>query len=137
MTPEQIILHHSLTADSGTVSWTAIREYHKNVLGWKDVGYHFGIEKVNGYYETIVGRNLFMQGAHCRGQNHNSIGVCFVGNFDRHEPPHEQWATGLILVSQLRKIFQIPREKVLGHNHYSQKTCPGIFFDVKKFRNQL
>jgi N-acetyl-anhydromuramyl-L-alanine amidase AmpD len=147
--PEYIILHHSLTKDSGTVSWQAIRNYHINTLEWDDIGYHFGIEFVSNnnnkakvlrknHYEVFVGRMLDKAGAHCRGMNHNSIGICFVGNFDLYKPEHEMWTLGLKLVRSLMKVFNIPVKNVKGHRDFATyKSCPGLSFDMGKFRNQL
>jgi len=138
--PKNIILHHSLTKDSETVSWSAIRFYHMHDLGWIDIGYHFGIELIGSKYEIITGRLLTQEGAHCSqdGMNRKSVGICFVGNFDIAEPPKPQWDLGLRLVSSLMDILDIPREKVYGHRNFAHyKTCPGKLFDLDKFRGEL
>ena len=146
--PEYIILHHSLTKDSGTVSWQAIREYHKNTLLWTDIGYHFGIEFIctnnhrakvlrKNHYEILTGRMLDQKGAHCKGMNDRSIGICFVGNFDLYKPEVEMWMLGLKLVRSLMRVFSIPCKNVKGHRDFADKTCPGLSFDMGKFRNQL
>jgi len=143
MTPEYIILHHSLTKDGQTVSWPAIRKYHVNQLGWRDVGYHFGIEFIGNMheaerqYEILMGRMLNDTGAHCKGMNSKSIGICFLGNYDVEEPPYNQWWKGVKLVRSLMEVFRIPAELVKGHCDFSPKSCPGKLFDMDKFRKDL
>lgn len=137
MTPHKIILHHSLTTDSGTVSWNAIRKYHVETLGWKDIGYQFGIELVGNRYEVLVGRMMNEIGAHTVGQNSNSIGICFVGNFDDTEVPVEQWALGVRLVRCLCQVFGIQSNEIHGHKEYAVKSCPGKLFDVWRFRSDV
>jgi hypothetical protein len=138
VTPSSIILHHSLTKDDQVVSWGAIRRYHVETLGWSDVGYHFGIELVGNAYEVFVGRMLNEVGAHCKGRNTDSIGVCFVGNFDTSPPPREQWHLGVRLVRAMCDIFAIPNGQVFPHHRFaSYKSCPGRKFDVAKFLSEL
>lgn len=136
MIPIRAILHHSLTRDSGTVSWGAIRNYHVNHNGWSDIGYHFGIENLRGQTEIVCGRMPDKRGVHCRGHNRNSIGICFVDNFDLAPPSEEKWNAGVKLVKYLIKIYNI--QDVKGHREYnSRKSCPGKFFDLDKFRKEV
>jgi len=138
--PKNIILHHSLTADSKTVSWAAIRSYHMYDLGWTNIGYHFGIELVGQKYEILTGRFITEEGAHCSQDkmNSRSVGICFVGNFDLMEPPIPQWDLGLSLVRSLMNILDVPREKVYGHREFAPyKSCPGKYFDLDLFRRSL
>jgi len=138
MTPTQIILHHSLTKDSGTVSWQAIRRYHTETMGWNDIGYHIGIEDINGKYEALIGRPFNIQGAHTRNQNSDSIGVCFVGNFDAGEVTYHQWALGVRVVRSLCEVLKIPVERIFGHREYAgYKSCPGKFFPLDIFRDEV
>jgi N-acetyl-anhydromuramyl-L-alanine amidase AmpD len=139
MHPVLIVIHHSLTKDSGTVSWQAMRNYHLS-KGFSDIGYHYGIEQINGRYEVLVGRGMNKTGAHTRhaGMNHKSLGICFVGNFDISEPPLAMWRVGVNFVRSLCQTLAIPPASVTGHRDYtSYKSCPGKFFDLGKFRADL
>jgi N-acetylmuramoyl-L-alanine amidase len=133
-----IIIHHSLTKDGQTVSWSAIRKYHVNTLGYKDVGYHWGVELVNDEYEVILGRIPGTVGAHCIPRNKDSIGICVVGNFEEAAPPVKQWYKTLQLCKWLMKVYRIPVASVLGHMEAQEnRECPGKYFDMDKFRSEL
>jgi hypothetical protein len=127
----EIIIHHSATKDSGTVSWGAIRRYHVQEQKWLDIGYHFGIELVSdvvgSQYEILVGRPLAMAGAHTTGHNANTIGICMVGDFDYDPPPKAQLDRLKKLIQDLKTVFP-SIQKVSFHRDYAFKTCPGKFF---------
>jgi len=138
MYPNKIILHHSLTKDGEVVNWNAIRKYHVNTLHWKDVGYHFGIELIGSRYEILTGRLMTEKGAHTKGYNGDSLGVCLIGNFDEKEPPEEQWRLAVDFVRSLCTICYISPQSVFGHRDFANyKSCPGSSFSIEKFRSQL
>lgn len=143
MKPEKIIIHHSATKDSGTVSWNAIRRFHVVECAWGDIGYHFGIELVpdsgdpQGSYEIMLGRMLDVPGAHTKGENGRSIGICFVGDFDAEHVPERQWDKGVELAKWLLREYRLTAADVHGHREFANKTCPGKLFDLEKFKAEL
>lgn len=143
MKPNKIILHHSATKDGLTVSWNAIRRFHTVECAWSDIGYHFGIELVAdpgdpaGSYEILMGRMPDQGGAHTKDQNQQSIGVCFVGAFDDEPPPERQWKQGLRLVAWLCRQYNFGPADVYGHRDFANKTCPGLKFDLLRFKSEL
>jgi N-acetylmuramoyl-L-alanine amidase len=135
--PKYIFIHHSLTKDSKTVSWDAIRRYHKG-LGWRDIGYHYGIELINKNFEILLGRMEGTTGAHTRGYNRNSIGICLVGNYDIADVPDSKWKLTQKLVKNICLRYDINADNVLAHREVaSYKSCPGNRFDIDKFRFEL
>jgi len=132
-----IVIHHSLTKDSDTVSWGAIRKFHIETQKWKDIGYHFGIEIINGEVEILLGRMMHETAAAVKEQNMNKKGIhiCIVGNFDIMEVPKPVWDKTVTLTAFLCDFLKIPAStNIKSHNFYAPyKSCPGSKFDMKKF----
>ncbi len=125
----KIILHCSATPEGRDVDMEELREWHK-ARGFSDVGYHYVIH-INGLME--VGRPIGKIGAHCKGYNKDSIGICYIGGLDKDGKPKdtrtEEQKQGLFyLVSELKKQFMAAT--IHGHNEFSDKACP--CFDVSK-----
>ena len=147
MIPKRIINHHSLTKDSGSVSWGAIRNWHMGITGGEenyytkhpmiDIGYHFGLEMIGDHCEILVGRMMNEQGAHTKGQNRDSIGICWVGNFDKDEVHPEMWNLGVRFVASLCETLHIEPDETYGHCDFSTKSCPGNRFNVASFKMQV
>lgn len=135
---DRIIVHHSATEDSGTLSWTALKRFHMEHHGWSDIGYHAGVEFVRDGYVVIVGRPEDRTGAHTVGQNNRSLGFVFVGNYDKSVPSEEMLQTAVRswFVPVLLR-YGIGVENVLPHSQFASKTCPGKFFDMKRLRGMI
>lgn len=86
------------------------------------VGYHFVVYTTG---VVRIGRGLREMGAHCRGHNGDSIGICLIGT---DAFTIQQWVSLQRLVRGMRARFNLADGCVHGHNEYSAKTCPG--FDV-------
>lgn len=135
-----IIIHHSLTKDGRIVNWQAIRRYHTIDLGWIDVGYHFGLEAIGNDVEILAGRPIHTKGAHCKqgNRNHDSIGICCVGNYDNYPIPDKMFNKLVDLCTSLCYTFKLSSDKIKGHTEYAPyKSCPGNLFDMNKLRSTI
>lgn len=135
LTPTRIIIHHSLTPDGSALSWPAIYDYHTQTHGWADIGYHAGIEEVNDRLVCMYGRPSTLCGAHTLGQNYDSLGFCFVGNFDRVRPGEQRLreAARRVLAPWCLR-FGIRPTAIVGHRQFAHKSCPGLLFDVEELQ---
>lgn len=131
-----------------------IRAWHKT-RGFAREGYHYIIldgnhsKRKDG--DIDLGRPEYMIGAHTRGLNHRSIGICLVGHGDISQPSPAQMKTLNELVTKLMQKYGIPKVNVIGHRdvnslidrgliderYFTSKTCPGRLFDLNQFRSSL
>lgn len=131
MVPKRIIVHHSKTKDSETVSASAIRRYHVTTMGFDAIGYHFLVELVGDHIEIFVGRPLNVAGAHTRGENRDSIGVCFIGDYDEAFPTYEMLNAGATLIAGLCATLDISEDEIHPHHKFAgYKSCPGDKFPL-------
>ena len=75
----KIIVHCSATPEGRNVLISEVKRWHVEERGWSDIGYHFVIE-LDG--SVRIGRPIEIKGAHSKGNNHDSIGVCYIGGVD-------------------------------------------------------
>ena len=126
----EIIIHCSATREGQDVSVDTIRRWHVVERGWSDIGYHYVIG-LDGSIQK--GRLNNVQGAHTKGHNKNSLGICYIGGCDKDMNPKdtrtdEQKRSFLILLEGLKSIY--PKATIHGHNEFSDKACPS--FNVEK-----
>ena len=109
-----------------------IEEWHKE-RGFSEVGYHFVIQ-AGGLVR--LGRKLDRIGAHCKGHNSDSIGVCVVGSFENGAPvPGSQWVALVSVVSDLLRQYGLSVRDVYGHKELGNTLCPG--FEPQMLRDAL
>jgi len=136
---KELIIHCS---DSTWGSAIDIDRWHRR-RGWSGIGYHYIVG--NGYnngkrqYNPVLdgnietGRHENVVGAHVKGHNSESLGICLIGKGYYTE---SQMVSVAILVHELLDRYNLPTEAVKGHYEFNKnKTCPMI--DMKNFREAL
>ena len=126
---KEIIIHCSATKEGRNYTVADIDRWHRE-RGFFSIGYHFVIYRDGSIH---VGRSVEEVGAHCKGHNSNSIGVCYIGGLgkdgkpkDTRTPEQKDALVGLLM----RLKRQFPGAVIRGHRDFAAKACPS--FDATK-----
>ena len=118
----EIIVHCSDTPEGRHVTVDEIRKWHTQERGWSDIGYHYVVYLDGTVHE---GRPVKIPGAHCKGHNSNSIGICYVGGADCKDTRTEDQKDALVdLLVYLKTEY--PEVTIHGHRDFSDKCCPSF-----------
>ena len=126
----RIIIHCAATPEGKDYTVEDIDRWHRE-RGFREIGYHYVIYRDGSIHS---GRDLAKIGAHCKGYNTGSIGICYIGGCaadgktpkDTRTP--EQRKALRQLVESLKTRFL--NATVHGHREFANKACPS--FDVQK-----
>ena len=124
-----IIVHCSATPEGRNVAVADIDRWHRE-RGFDGIGYHYVVYIDGSVHE---GRPLNKVGAHCKGHNTHSIGICYIGGVDLNGKPKDtrtlaQKDALVNLLMRLKRRF--PKAVIRGHRDFAAKACPS--FDATK-----
>ena len=132
---KEIIVHCSATREGENFDVAEIRRWHVEGRGWSDIGYHFYIDL---YGEIHKGRDIAKIGAHCKGHNRNSIGICYCGGVEADGKTPKDTRLDCqkeALTAVLRTLKAMyPNAIVHSHNDFANKACPS-FNATKEYEN--
>lgn len=123
-----IVVHYSATYPEQDITWSDIDAMHRE-RGFNGGGYHWFIRR-NGMIEK--GRDENIIGAHVKGHNRDTIGVCFAGGIDHKtganigvwNPTPEQEVSLVSLIQDIQKRYP-KATNVVGHRNLAATQCPG------------
>lgn len=128
---DYIVVHSSASPEGREDTIEDIDRWHR-ARGMRGVGYHYVIELDGVVFE---GRPLSMQGAHVRGWNAHSIGICYIGGTDNTRQRNakdtrtpEQKRSLEYLLTDLKTMF--PDAEIVGHGNLAATACPS--FDARE-----
>ncbi|MBI2304696.1 MAG: N-acetylmuramoyl-L-alanine amidase [Chloroflexi bacterium] len=128
-----LVVHHSGVPQDSTAA--AVASYHRDVLGWPGIGYHFLVHQ--GGTVEYVG-DVMQTRYNVAGRNWEVVGICLTGDFTREPPPlaQREAAAKLLANLQLALGWHIP---IVGHKEVALPAfptrCPGDTWE--RWRNWL
>ena len=115
----EIILHH---AEASHASVEDINQWHLE-RGWAGIGYNYYVRKDGTIWR---GRPEWAVGAHAKGHNDKSIGICCEGTYMVETMPAAQLAALKDLIRDIMSRYG--KLKLLRHKDVNETDCPGVNF---------
>lgn len=118
----KIVIHTSATLPGRDVTAQEIDGWHK-AKGWAMIGYHTVI-RLDGTIER--GRDYGREGAHVKGHNAGTLGICMVGGLNDNGDPactynDQQWHALFYEIHQILRVC--PNVQIIcGHRDMSPDT---------------
>lgn len=142
-----IVVHHSAGGYGDIAFLQKVHRERQKSDPIDAIPYHYVIGNGNGLKMGEVASDWRQQnhiwGAHVskrnRDRNFRGIGVCLIGNFEKHSVPEAQYQALLSLMKKLMTAYAIPVENVSGHGLTpgEQTKCPGKHFPMKRLLADL
>lgn len=115
----EIILHH---AEASHASVEDINQWHLE-RGWTGIGYNYYVRKDGTIWR---GRPEWAVGAHAKGHNDKSIGICCEGAYMTETMTAAQLAALKDLIRDIMSRYG--KLKLLRHKDVNETDCPGVNF---------
>jgi LysM repeat protein len=140
---QTIVVHHA-AVDEGNVK--SLDRYHREQRHMENgLAYHFLIGNGNGMSdgEIAVGNRWKKQldggHLHSEAQNKIALGICLIGDFDKHPPTAKQLRSLEDLVRALMRRCQLDAGAVKTHQQINvvRTECPGSKFPTRAFLARL
>ena len=130
----KLIVHCSATREGMNISRDTIRYWHL-ARGFNDIGYHFYIDLDGNIHK---GRDIAKIGAHSKGQNRSSIGICYCGGVESDgktpkDTRNEAQKEALLCVLRTMKAMY-PDAVIHSHRDFANKACPS-FDATEEYKN--
>ena len=124
MKPRRIIIHCSDTLNGLTVPAETIKGWHLK-RGFTDIGYHEVIQPLG---DLEYGRPTNVVGAHCEGENHDSLAICMIG---KNAFTRKAWDQLRRRLDALLMVHSIEPWRIYTHAQFPSaikqgKTCPNM-----------
>ena len=122
----KLIVHCSATREGMNVSRDTIRDWHL-ARGFNDIGYHFYIDLDGNIHK---GRDIAKIGAHSKGQNRSSIGICYCGGVESDgktpkDTRNEAQKEALLCVLRTMKARE-PEAVMHSQRDFANKAWPSL-----------
>ena len=143
---DRMTFHHAAccsasTYEQGIAQVKAIQDFHQDVRGWSDIGYHFVFDQSGRLYQgrpflddrtNLAQPPVLAQGAHVGGNNRGNIGVALLGCY---HPPEgsgcvDQMSPALrdsvvAFYAFLSDEYGVSTDNLFGHRDQTATSCPG------------